>query len=148
MANELTTTQVRIKQERHHAPKVFNVHSRGLKMAKEIDVLARTDLIGAMVHYLDEGGENNLHSHTSSDAFWIVLEGEASFYGEGDAEIATLGPGGTLLIPRGTKYWFKKSSDQQAVVMRVWSDTPNVPDQRVEHAPASDTIRKLVMNGG
>lgn len=147
MANPLTTTEVRIRQERYLEPQTFAVEPRPLKLAKEIQVLARTDLIGAMVHYLDEGGENNLHSHTSSDAFWVVLRGEATFYGEGDQEIARLGPGGTLLMPRGCKYWFKKSSEEQAVVMRIWSDTPTVPDQRVEHSPASDTIRKLVLEG-
>ena len=128
-------------------PQVFNVHSRELKMNKEIDMLARSDVIGGMVHLLDEGGENNLHSHTASDAYWIVLEGEAAFYGEGDAEIATLGPGGTVLIPRDTKYWFKKSGDQQAVVMRIWANVPNIKDERVEFAPPSETIQELLKQG-
>jgi mannose-6-phosphate isomerase-like protein (cupin superfamily) len=128
-------------------PQVFNVQSRELKMNKEIDMLARSDVIGGMVHLLDEGGENNLHSHTASDAYWIVLEGEAKFYGDGDAEIATLGPGGTVLIPRGTKYWFKKSGDKQAVVMRIWANVPNIKDERVEFAPPSDTIKELLKQG-
>jgi mannose-6-phosphate isomerase-like protein (cupin superfamily) len=128
-------------------PKVFNVRSRQLKMNKEIDWLARTDVIGGMVHLLDEGGENNLHSHTASDAFWIVLEGEATFYGDGDSVIAELGPGGTVLIPRGTKYWFKKSGQDQAVVMRIWANAPNIKDERVEFAPPSETIQALLKQG-
>jgi mannose-6-phosphate isomerase-like protein (cupin superfamily) len=136
------TTGQQIKE-----PQVFNVRSRPLKMKKEIDWLARTDVIGGMVHLLDEGGENNLHSHTAADAFWIVLEGEATFYGEGDAEIARLGPGGTVLIPRGTKYWFKKSSGDQAVVMRIWANVPNQKDERVEFAPPSETIQELLKQG-
>ena len=95
------------------------------------------------------GGENNLHTHTADDAYWIVVHGEATFYGgDGDEVLATLGPGGTILIPRGVKYWFKKSGSEQAVVMRVWASLPNTKSERVEFAPPSETIKELLTAGG
>jgi hypothetical protein len=35
-------------------------------------------------------GETNLHSHPGLDSAWVVLDGEAIFYREGDEVIATL----------------------------------------------------------
>ena len=129
--------------------RVFRVDQRPLKKKKEVEVLAVTDLIGALVHYVDDGGENNLHTHTADDAYWIVVHGEATFYGgDGDEVLATLGPGGTILIPRGVKYWFKKSGSEQAVVMRVWASLPNTKSERVEFAPPSETIKELLTAGG
>jgi mannose-6-phosphate isomerase-like protein (cupin superfamily) len=128
--------------------RVFRVEPRPLKRAKEVDILAITDLIGAIVHFVDEGGENNLHHHPADDAYWIVLHGEATFYGDGNAELATLGPGGIILIPRGVKYWFKKSGTEQAVVARIWATLPNTESKRVEFAAASETIKELVGAGG
>ena len=113
--------------------KVYEIKSKGIEKAKVIERLAKTDLIGAMAMYVEEGGENALHAHTGSDGFYIVFEGEATFYGEGDHVIAKVGPGEMVLVPRGTKYWFGKSSEEQMVMLRVWSEVPNVKDERIRY---------------
>ena len=50
---------------------------------------------------MTEGGETNLHAHAGSDATWLVVAGQATFYGEGDKVVAKLDKNDMLLIPRG-----------------------------------------------
>ena len=113
--------------------KVYEIKSKAIDKPKLIERLAKTDLIGAMSMYVEDGGENTLHAHTGSDGFYIVFEGEATFYGEGDQIIAKVGPGEMVLVPRGTKYWFGKSSTEQMVMLRVWAEVPNVKDERIRY---------------
>src|SRR4051812_20779272 len=53
--------------------------------------LVRSDNMIAMVQFLNEGGENNLHSHTGMDGFWFVLSGRVRFYGEGNEVFGEFG---------------------------------------------------------
>src|SRR5436189_2522995 len=47
--------------------------------------LGRKDIVrGAVQVVKKHGGENNLHYHTSSASFWMVLKGRVRFYGPGD----------------------------------------------------------------
>lgn len=74
---------------------------------KHVTRLARTDRMIANLQVLREGGENNLHSHSHLDGFWMVLGGRARFYGDKNVLIADLGPMEGVLIPRNFKYWFE-----------------------------------------
>jgi hypothetical protein len=49
------------------------------------------------------------------DSFWMVLRGRAKFYGPGDELIGEYGPMDGLVTPRGARYWFEKSSDDEAL---------------------------------
>src|SRR5438132_1646226 len=75
--------------------------------------LARTEILGVGVQVVSaDGGETNLHSHPAFDSFWLVMDGQATFYGEEDQIVAELGKNELVMIPAGTPYWFKSSSDK------------------------------------
>ncbi len=108
----------------------FEVHPPLVEQGKKGTRLARTDILSLGVQSINHGGETNLHSHADQDAAWFVLNGQATFYGEGDRVVATLGRYEGLVIPRGTLYWFESSSDENLIVMRMAAKDPNVEPHR------------------
>src|ERR1700759_1695480 len=65
----------------------------GQSVAKGFVALGRRDIVrGAVQIVKKHGGENNLHYHTSSASFWMVLKGRVRFYGPGDVLIGEYGP--------------------------------------------------------
>jgi mannose-6-phosphate isomerase-like protein (cupin superfamily) len=81
--------------------------------------LFKTDRAVSEVQVFDKGVNNKLHSHLSEDGVWVVLEGQAAFYGEGDKVMGELGRFQGLLIPAGTKYWFESTGDEPLQILRV-----------------------------
>jgi mannose-6-phosphate isomerase-like protein (cupin superfamily) len=72
---------------------------------------------------LQPGVHNALHAHATEDAHYFVLGGRATFYGSGDAVVATLGRNEGLFMPRGTPYWFESSADEPLELLRVSTAT-------------------------
>ena len=106
---------------------------RQVGQGKEIEILAKTDILSVGVQYVSaDGGETNLHSHAATDQVWLVLDGEATFYASEDdsLEVARLTKNETLLVPRGTPYWFKSSGAQSLVILRLGAKVPGVEDKR------------------
>ena len=111
----------------------FAVEPQLLKHGKTSTRLVRTDHINSGVQIVAEGGETNLHAHTSQDEIWFVLSGSATFYTEGDAIVARLGAHQGLLIPHGVAYWFESSSDENLVILRFGAAVPEAgPDRRID----------------
>jgi mannose-6-phosphate isomerase-like protein (cupin superfamily) len=81
--------------------------------------LFKTDRAVSEVQIFDKGAKNSLHHHAAEDGVWIVLEGKATFYGEGDKVMGVLERFQGLLIPAGTKYWFESSGDEPLQILRV-----------------------------
>jgi mannose-6-phosphate isomerase-like protein (cupin superfamily) len=52
------------------------------------------------------------------DHTFVVLQGEATFYGPND-ETRTIGKNEGVLLPHGTFYWFKATSDEPLVMARI-----------------------------
>jgi mannose-6-phosphate isomerase-like protein (cupin superfamily) len=95
------------------------------------------------VQVIAGGGETNLHAHAGNDAVWLVLQGEAVFYGTGDQELARLGKYEGLLIPGGAPYWFESGSDaENLVILRVGAQDRNIQAGRVDY-----TERKFATSG-
>ena len=86
-----------------------------LRKGKGIVQLAQTPIIRGRVQIVQEGGENNLHSHTGMDGFWFVLAGKVKFYGPGDVVIGEFGKHEGILIPAGVEYWFESSDPSEAL---------------------------------
>ena len=86
-----------------------------LRKGKGIVQLAQSPLIRGRVQIVQEGGENNLHSHTGMDGFWFVLAGKVKFYGPGDVLIGEYGKHEGILIPAGLEYWFESSDPTEAL---------------------------------
>jgi len=81
--------------------------------------LFKTDRAVSEVQIFDKGVKNSLHYHGAEDGVWVVLEGKAKFYGEGDRVMGELERFQGLLIPAGTRYWFESSGEEPLQIMRV-----------------------------
>jgi mannose-6-phosphate isomerase-like protein (cupin superfamily) len=96
--------------------------------------------LGVQVVSPDEG-ETNLHSHPGLDSAWVVLDGEALFYGEGDQLVAQLGRNETIMIPAGTSYWFKAGTEKPLVILHIvciregYTRASRIDHQPREHQP-------------
>jgi mannose-6-phosphate isomerase-like protein (cupin superfamily) len=113
----------------------FSVVPKLLNHGKTSTRLVRTDHINSGVQVVAEGGETNLHAHTSQDEIWFVLNGVATFYTEGDAVVARLSKHEGLLIPHGAAYWFESSSEagDNLVILRFGASVPEAgPDRRID----------------
>jgi len=116
-----------------HDFQTFAVAPQLLKHGKTSTRLVRTDHLNSGVQVVADGGETNLHAHTSQDEIWFVLSGAATFYTQNDAIVATLRQNEGLLIPHGAPYWFESSSDENLVVLRFGAAVPEAgPDQRID----------------
>jgi mannose-6-phosphate isomerase-like protein (cupin superfamily) len=111
----------------------FAVKPQLLKQGKTSTRLVRTDHLNSGVQVVAQGGETNLHAHSSQDEIWFVLSGEATFYTEGDRVVARLGQHEGLLIPHAAPYWFESSSDENLVILRFGAAVPEAgPDRRID----------------
>ena len=113
----------------------FEIRPQMVAKGKKSQKLARTDLIGATVQVVSSGGENNLHAHPATDSVWIVLDGEVTFYGEGDKVVAKMQRYQGLVIPRGTPYWFESSGEQPLVILHMTANDPNAVRDRIDYTP-------------
>ena len=69
--------------------------------------VARSTALSLYVRaFADGGGEDGLHAHPD-DAIWLVLEGHASFFGEGGRALGELGPHEGILVPALVSYRFR-----------------------------------------
>lgn len=123
--------------------------SFGYRRPQKIDAargsvaLARTDLMRARVVILPKGkGENNLHYHTESDSFWLVIRGKVAFYGPGDKLIGEFGPMEGTTTPRFFRYWFANCGEDDLEMLHVFAYAK--PGQtntgRTDAAPRKDYV--------
>lgn len=117
------------------AYQTFSYKKPELKRGKGIVQLAKSDIIRGRVQIVSEGGENNLHSHTGMDGFWMVLAGKVKFYGPGDVLIGEFGKHEGILIPRGAEYWFESSSDEVLEILQMAAFEKGVTVTRNDVAP-------------
>ena len=65
------------------------------------------------------GGGPPLHIHTRHEEFFFVLEGEITFWLDG--QVITRSAGGTAFVPRGVPHCFKNCSDKPARVLVLFT---------------------------
>lgn len=115
--------------------KVFKYEKPEFDGVKKSIELCRSDLLKGLIQVVKQGGENNLHTHTGDDAFWMVLSGAVKFYGEGDKVIAELKKHEGIMIPRGFMYWFESASDEPLEILRVSAHDQKTENKRVNYTP-------------
>lgn len=120
------TTAIPDGQEQMHREAESRVQSFGYTKPgslgdanKGLVRLCNTDILKGVVQVIHDGGENTLHYHEGMDSFWMVLKGRAKFYGPGDKLIGEYGPNEGLVTPRGARYWFAKSSEDDLELLQV-----------------------------
>ena len=94
--------------------------------------LCKSDLVKSDVKFLAKGSRNVLHYHSGNDGFWLVLEGQARYYTEGDVVVAELGKHEGILIPRGFRYWFESVGDEPLEVLHVAAVAQNGKDVNIK----------------
>ncbi|HET7696207.1 MAG TPA: cupin domain-containing protein [Vicinamibacterales bacterium] len=65
------------------------------------------------------GGGPPLHTHANEDEYFLVLEGEISFYIDGKVTVGR--PGQSAFVPRGAAHCFKNRSSRQARVLVLFT---------------------------
>ena len=103
-------------------PQKFELKTQLLSEGRSNEELPGTDRTRLSLKFLVEGGEVMLHSHTYEDQTYLVLDGEATFYNEGD-EATVVSRGEGMIMPAGTLYRFHQSGEGPAVVLRVGGTT-------------------------
>lgn len=89
--------------------------------------MARSDVASVLLHVWNVGsGEVKEHAHYASDANWLVLRGNVTFY-QGEEVIAELAPEQGLFVPRGQSYWFKNTGSEPLVMLRTAALAETVP---------------------
>jgi len=99
---------------------------------KAIVSLCQTDIIRGAVQVVREGGDNNLHSHTGMDGFWMVLKGKVRWYGPGDEVLGEFGVHEGIVMPRGARYWFESIGDEALELLQVVAFDRSVKNRRVD----------------
>ena len=118
------------------APQKFSyAKPDGQNTAKAIVSLCQTDIIRGAVQIVTEGGDNNLHSHTGMDGFWMVLQGRVRFYGPGDEVPGEFGRHEGIVMPRNAQYWFESCGDEDLELLQVVAFDRDVKNARVDVDP-------------
>ena len=92
----------------------------GVDRGKGFVRLAVSPLIKGVVQVVKKnGGENNLHYHTSVDTFWMVLKGRVRFYGPNDVLMGEYGPYEGTVTPRFSRYWFENCGEGDLELLQV-----------------------------
>jgi mannose-6-phosphate isomerase-like protein (cupin superfamily) len=90
-----------------------------------------------------------MHAHPADEAVWLVLDGEATFYGQGEdgqgeRVVARLGRHEMLLIPRGTPYWFESSSETPLVILRFAAKDLAIGTKRIDYGERRAKPKEVV----
>lgn len=102
-------------------------------VGKAIVSLCQTDIIRGAVQVVKKGeGDNNLHSHTGMDGFWMVLKGRVRYYGPGDEILGEFGPNEGIVMPRNAQYWFKSIGEEDLELLQVAAFDRSVKNERVD----------------
>jgi mannose-6-phosphate isomerase-like protein (cupin superfamily) len=132
-----------VEQEQTKGFEVFEINPQMVAKGKKTTELVRTDLIRANVQVVTDGGETNLHAHTGMDAIWVVLQGEATFYGQGDEVVGKLKKHQAILIPRPKPYWFESSSAEPLVILHVMAYQPGAVAKRIDYTQRKELPREM-----
>lgn len=96
----------------------FSLKSQLLSEGRTDRVLAQTDLLKLRLKVYAEGGENGLHAHHDEDHSFVVLDGQATFYGkDGNETIVNRYEG--IMLPKGTYYRFQSTGTTNLILIRV-----------------------------
>ncbi len=99
-------------------PAFFKLEAQLPQQGRTDTPVAASDKMWVVLKTYAADGENGLHAHPNEDHTFVVLQGEATFYGPND-ETRTIGKNEGVLLPHGTFYWFKATSDEPLVMVRI-----------------------------
>jgi mannose-6-phosphate isomerase-like protein (cupin superfamily) len=103
-------------------PTIYQLRTPLMQQGRLDTVVAKTDTMQVRMKCYASGGENAMHAHTTEDHTFVVLQGQARFWGP-DGEMATLGRNQAILLPRGCYYRFESCAEEPLVLLRVGAKT-------------------------
>jgi mannose-6-phosphate isomerase-like protein (cupin superfamily) len=106
------------KKIKEGVPSFFKLRAQLPKQGRTDTPIASSDRLWVVLKTYAADGENELHAHPFEDHVFIVLQGEGTFYGPND-EAKTIGKDEGVMLPHGTFYWFRATSEEPLVMVRV-----------------------------
>ncbi|MGE5538493.1 MAG: cupin domain-containing protein [Gemmatimonas sp.] len=105
------------------APETFKLRIQLLDEGSRSIMLGDTGNLKIKIRcYAAGGGENAMHAHHNQDHSFIVLQGQARFYGP-QGEVRDLRRNDGIMLPSGCYYCFENSGEEPLVVLRIESIT-------------------------
>jgi mannose-6-phosphate isomerase-like protein (cupin superfamily) len=104
-------------------PQAFTVTTALLAQGRSDYLLAGTDRLQIVIKCYASGGENYLHAHTEEDHSFVILDGEATFFGP-KGKVGSFGRNQGVLIPRGAYYSFQSTGTTALVLLRMGAPYP------------------------
>lgn len=109
----------------------FKLRIQLLDEGSRSDMLSDTGNLKIKIRcYAAGGGENAMHAHHNQDHSFIVLQGQARFYGP-QGEVRDLARNDGIMLPSGCYYCFENSGTEPLVVLRIESITKDGGDPNV-----------------
>jgi len=99
-------------------PEFFELSAQLPAVGRADTPIVATPNLTVMLKCYASGGENALHAHSNEDHIFVLLQGQATFYGPND-EQKVVGPYGGVMLPRGSLYRFVSTGDETLVMLRV-----------------------------
>jgi len=113
-------------------PEILTLRTQLVSAGHTKDLLAGTDHMTFHIHcYGPKGGENGLHAHVDEDHVFVVLQGEAQFYGA-NGLLPVLKKNQALMLPRGAFYSFANETDEPLVMIRFGAMDKTAPGGRLD----------------
>jgi mannose-6-phosphate isomerase-like protein (cupin superfamily) len=114
---EMKATREKLLSE-SPTPSFFKLRGQMLKQGRTGEVVADTGNLYTTLKVYASGGENGLHAHEDQDHQFIIMQGQATFYGPRGEE-KELDQYEGIDIPAGCFYRFQSSGDVPLVLLRL-----------------------------
>jgi len=132
-----STAEMRAETRRlaeREGPTFVRARAQLPKEGRTNQMLAATPNMSLMLKTYASGGENELHGHANEDHVFIILQGEAVFFGPNN-EQKRVGKNDCVMLPRMVQYRFHAVEEAGPLVfLRVGALLdPSRPSERVDH---------------
>ena len=142
----MATKRKPVIRKRSPQPKVLKFTTPTSIDGKALVRLAQSNIMFSAIQIIEDGGDNNLHSHAAMDGLWFVLTGRARFYGtKEDVIIAELGPHEGIFIPRDFPYWFEKIGGDQLQLLQVEAIDRTIKNLRSDYKEQKQSATAVKM---
>src|SRR5215510_7925096 len=113
-------------------PEILTLRTQLVSAGHTKHLLAQTDGVTFHIHcYGPKGGENGLHAHTEEDHIFVVLQGEAQFFGR-NGPLPVLKKNQALMLPKGCFYSFSNEGTEPLVMIRFGAMDKNAAGHRLD----------------
>jgi mannose-6-phosphate isomerase-like protein (cupin superfamily) len=144
----MATTRKTATRKREPQAKVlkYQLPDAAAIQGKALVRLAQSGIMFSAIQIIEDGGDNNLHSHAAMDGLWFVLSGQARFYGtKENVMIAELSAHQAIFIPRDFPYWFEKIGEDRLELLQVEAIDRTVKNTRTDYTEQKQSAADVQM---